>query len=158
MLARPFVPPRAPRRRAPSPRRSDAGRAVARLRSLGLLLVAVGLLVLQVPRLTHLLLVSHAVCEHGSLVEHATAQPAQRAEAGRPSTDAEPHAEAARADGGAHDHCDLLGLRHLAPDAEVPVAAPVLLPLSGPAELRAHEERRPESPLSLAPKASPPTA
>ena len=128
-----------------------------------MVLVALGLLLLQGPRLLHLLLVSHATCEHGELIEiHGDRDGAARR--------SEPRATAERGDakrvavqaghGGAagHDHCDMLALRHLPPGVGQALVAPSLLAFLPSDALGQQDEERPVPLLSLAPKSSPPVA
>jgi len=104
--------------------------------------VAVGLLLLQGPRLLHLLLVAHATCEHGELVELGElVDVKERAELGQrapaPAVQLAPEREAeqvrasvahsahsAHTDGSGHDHCDALALRHLPAAFSPSFAAP----------------------------------
>ncbi|MFT3766794.1 MAG: hypothetical protein QM820_14955 [Minicystis sp.] len=126
-----------------------------------MLLVALGLLVLQGPRQLHMLLVSHATCEHGDLIEVG---PGHEGAAGNHDQAAldrgadHDSVEAADDSGSGHDHCDALALRHLPAHAEPYVGALSLLVIEPLAALAERAEQRPVSPLSLAPKSSPPAA
>jgi hypothetical protein len=101
----------------------------------------------------HLLLVPHATCEHGELVEGA--KPAASWVPAAPRSD---QAEIGRAhgDGSGHEHCDALAVRHRVPEIGVSVATASLLEIV-PVEIgRDLTETRPIPLLSLAPKSSPP--
>jgi len=121
------------------------------------LLLALGLLLAQGPVLLHLLLVGHATCEHGELVEIAASR----------RHDASPRIEVNGADSAIsasdalpipseHEHCDALAVRHSVPEVGAAVMAASLqwiepIPVHG-----GHAETRPVPTLSLAPKGSPP--
>jgi len=144
--------------RAAALRRAVPGRIVAK-QSLHILLIALGLLFAQVPSVLHLLLVPHATCEHGELVElagpveHApgvAAQPDRRSQG--------PQIASSHRDGSGHDHCDALALRHRVPEVGVSVAAASLLSIEPSAERGERGETRPLPILALAPKSSPPAA
>jgi hypothetical protein len=140
-------------RRALRPGRRGACPRAAR--SWQALLLALGLLLAQGSALLHLALVPHATCEHGELVEGV--RPAKRARIdavdGCPER---PQIERAHHDGGGHDHCDALALRHRLPDVLAPVAEATLLFIAPIEACSAGVEARPVPLLSLAPKGSPP--
>ena len=116
------------------------------------LLVALALLVSHIGRLSHALLVHHSVCAPGDLV-HAD----HGEERAAPSTSGDsPRAHGAPSSGDSdHDHCDAASLAHRLelPDAPIPAASMIARLPSG--EMAA-AERRPRTPLEIAPKASPP--
>ena len=135
-------------------------------RPLRVLLIALGLLIAQVPMLLHLLLVAHTTCEHGEMVElvgpigaghahplgsHTPGPVAKSAGQNDP-----PAFVADHADGRGHDHCNALAVRHRVPELPACVAAASLLWIE---PLVLHGERgetRSVPLLSLAPKSSPP--
>lgn len=147
--------------RVSAPRVRGTRVAARRGHGLWVLLVAIGLLFMQGPRLFHLLLVAHATCEHGELVELAAAQTplALDAPLDAPDDDSDQdRADASHDEGAGHDHCDALALRHL-PSAIGPALGAVsLLTIEPLTAIAPHDERRPVPLLSLAPKASPPAA
>lgn len=121
------------------------------------MLIAFGLLFMQGPRLFHLLLVAHATCEHGELVEVASVA----GESPEPTADQDSdrdRAGAAHGDDAGHDHCDALALRHLPSAIGPAIGAVSLLTIEPFAPLTRHDEQRPVPLLSLAPKSSPPAA
>ncbi len=147
--------------------RRGAPRRAATLRAakpaLHLFLIALGLLFAQVPSLLHLLLVPHATCEHGDLVERlvervapVTAPVAQVTQAERRSEG--PQIAASHGDGAGHEHCTALAVRHCIPEVGVSVAAASLLSIEPAAACGERGETRPVPLLSLAPKSSPPAA
>jgi hypothetical protein len=118
---------------------------------LHVLLIAIGLLLLQGPVLLHLLLVPHATCEHGELVEVA---PQRRVAEARETPSSQPELKAGRS--GGHEHCDALAVRHRVSEVAPAIAGPSLLwiePIASPGE---RPEMRAVPLLSLAPKGSPP--
>lgn len=129
-------------------------------RSFAALLIALGLLALQGPRLFHLLLVAHTTCEHGELVEvhrqRISTPHAQGAARDKGPAAAPGHAD--HADSADHDHCDTLALRHLPAEIEPAFVAPSLLTLDPALTLVERSEARPVPLLALAPKGSPPSA
>jgi hypothetical protein len=115
----------------------------------------VALLLLQGPSLLHLLLVQHATCEHGDLIEIAAA--AVEATSTRASSPPDQtHVERSHADSAGHDHCDALAVRHRVPDVGVWIAPSTLLPGTLIEDGGERGEARPVPLLSLAPKSSPP--
>ncbi len=126
-------------------------------RSWQALLIALGLLLAQGPQLFHLLLVPHATCEHGDLVEGARAAAGADGGAAARSPD-RPQIERAHPGSDSHDHCDALAVRHRLPDMDAPVAEASLLWIAPIEEGGAGAEARPVPLLSLAPKVSPPSA
>ncbi len=163
---------RAASKRAVRPRRSPFRSRLQRVQSWGALLVALGLLIAQGPMLLHLLLVQHATCEHGELVEVSTTGASTRhvvsasSAPSSPSEQAGAHAagplrerlDAADGKGAGHDHCDVLGVRHRPTELVQTVVAPSLLSLELSPSLSARLEARPVALLALAPKSSPPAA
>lgn len=142
--------------RVSAPRVRGTRAAARRGHGLWVLLVAIGLLFMQGPRLFHLLLVAHATCEHGELVELvASENPAVDAPEGDSDQD---RADASHGEDAGHDHCDALALRHLPSAVGPAVGALSLLTIEPLTAIAPHEERRPVPLLSLAPKASPPAA
>jgi hypothetical protein len=113
----------------------------------------------------HLLLVPHATCEHGELIElrQHVSQPGERPsafsdQAARAGHVANAQIEVAHGDGAGHDHCDALAVRHQIPEVGASVAAASLVwitPMTGAGD---HAEARPVPLLLLAPKSSPPAA
>jgi hypothetical protein len=119
------------------------------------ILIALALLLVQGPSLFHLLVVPHATCEHGELVEAGPTPASPHADA----TNARPSAEHPRIDRGregGHEHCDALAVRHRLPDVGVFVAPATLLPVTLIDAGGERLEARPVPILSLAPKSSPP--
>ena len=111
--------------------------------------------------LLHLLLVQHATCEHGELVELVRPREGPAAPARAVTRDNGPapdRLDAAEAGGSDHAHCDVLALRHRPGDLAPAVGAPSLLSIEPGASLCARGETRPVPLLSLAPKSSPPAA
>lgn len=130
------------------------GRGGARRgRALRVALLALGILFGQGTALIHLLVVPHATCEHGELVElHAApraAPPEDRASS--------PHVVAAAPGDTEHEHCDeracLLRIEAIGPA----VGEAELLYVKPASTLGERSETRPVKPLSLAPKSSPPS-
>jgi hypothetical protein len=110
---------------------------------------------LQGPRLFHLLLISHATCEHGELVEVTPEQRHSTIDA--PDRDSQrERAEPAHSESAGHDHCDALALRHLPSDVGPALGSPSLVVIEPLASLAERDEQRPLPLLSLAPKSSPP--
>ena len=117
--------------------------------------------------LMHLLLVPHAACEHGDLIEvgasvpatkatNATARAApSRAEA-RESGSPQDRVDAADGKASGHDHCDVLGVRHRPTDVAPAIDGPTVVSLEPGVSLSAGGEARPVPLLALAPKSSPP--
>lgn len=120
-------------------------------------LIALGLLIAQGPVLLHLLLVPHATCEHGELVEGVRRSSTAQAIAPEARSD-RPQIAPAHRDGSRHDHCDALAVRHRLPDVGAPVAEASLVWIAPIEEGGAGAETRPVPLLSLAPKGSPPRA
>ncbi len=129
----------------------------ARKQSLRVLLIALGLLLAQGMALFHLLIVPHATCEHGDLVEVA-ASPSD----GSPLPSTERHEPsdqpqvASHGGSSGHDHCDALAVRHRVPGVGSSIGAASLAWI---APIEAHGERgevRSVPLLLLAPKSSPP--
>jgi hypothetical protein len=119
----------------------------------------VALLLLQGPSLLHLLLVQHATCEHGDLIEvGAAAVEALPVHDGvrAASLSDQAHVERSHADNTGHDHCDALAVRHRVPDVGVWIAPSTLLPGTLIEDGGERGEARPVPLLSLAPKSSPP--
>jgi hypothetical protein len=134
--------------RVARPRPAGVRRLAAAKRPLRVLLIALGLLFAQGPMLLHLLLVQHATCEHGELVDVSR----QRGEH-------EPLAREQRADsktGSGHKHCDALAVRHQIPEVGSAVAGASLVWIEPVAEGGERAEWRVVPILSLAPKGSPP--
>jgi hypothetical protein len=105
----------------------------------------------------HLLLVAHATCEHGELIEigAGTREAAHRALLPiRPRSDV-PEVSASNHQRG-HDHCDALGVRHDLPAVAPTVAAFAVFAILPTPEGFPGSESRPIPLLSLAPKSSPP--
>ena len=130
-----------------------------------MLVVALGLLLLQGPALLHLLLVPHATCEHGELVEGV--RPAARRVTAAPppswGTPPDPRSDQAQfershGDGAGHEHCDALAVRHQIPAVGASIAAASLVWITPIVASGDHAEARPVPLLSLAPKSSPPAA
>jgi hypothetical protein len=102
----------------------------------------------------HLLLVPHATCEHGDLVEavapssHTTAAVEARAD--------EQQVERADAQRDGHEHCDALAVRHRLPEVGPHVACASLVWIAPSEPFGEHREARPVPLLALAPKGSPP--
>src|SRR5262245_36335720 len=111
--------------------------------------------VAQLFGLAHLVLVSHAICEHGAL-PHAEIAP--RADARAADADGKPSA----VPGGAaaeHDHCDPFALKPATVSVEPACAVPELLDFALLDEAPpASFAFRPIGILALAPKSSPPLA
>ncbi len=128
-------------------------------RSLAILFVTIGLVVLQASRLFHLLLVSHATCEHGELIELVD-RPAQgERHAAADGEDARrEHVDLGSAEEQGHDHCDALAVRHGLAGVAPAVGAPCLLTIAPAAALGESAGARPVPVLALAPKSSPPAA
>jgi hypothetical protein len=125
---------------------------------LHVLLIALGLLFAQVPSVLHLLLVQHATCEHGELVE-VVGHPGERPRALPDDHRSEgPQIAVSHADGSGHDHCDALAVRHQLPEVGISVAGPLLLSIAAAPACSERGETRPVPLLSLAPKSSPPSA
>jgi hypothetical protein len=150
-------------------RRAVPSRATALRRSAGakpslhILLIALGLLLAQVPSLLHLLLVPHTTCEHGELVEIAEAAELADSAGHDPIAVPDRRSEGAQiavshASGSGHDHCDALAVRHQIPEVGVSVAAASLLSIELAPARGERGETRPVPLLSLAPKSSPPAA
>jgi hypothetical protein len=138
-------------RRAARPRPAGGRSAPAR-RSLHVLLIAIGVLLLQGPSLLHLLLVPHTTCEHGELVEVARRPEVPEAREARST-----QPEIAVGHGAAsHEHCDALALRHRVPDVAPAVAGASLAWIEPIARDGERAETRAVPILSLAPKGSPP--
>jgi hypothetical protein len=111
--------------------------------------------------LMHLLLVRHATCEHGELVEAEAAPAAPRSAVAPDAPDARtahPRADAADGRRAGHEHCDLCAMRGLPPDVAPFVGAASLLCVEPDASLGERGESRPVALLFLAPKSSPPSA
>lgn len=129
--------------------------AGARRRGAGpwrVILVLLGLLLVQGPTLLHLLLVPHATCEHGELIEAGAA----RAEARAPDSSAEsPQIEQGDKDGG-HDHCDVLAVHHRPVEAVTWVGEASLTAVTPVEPGGQGVETRPLAILAVAPKGSPP--
>ena len=160
---------RAASKRAVRPRRTSLRTSLQKVQSWGALLVALGLLIAQGPMLLHLLLVQHATCEHGELVEVSTTAAPRRPVVAAPSAASEQavaraggplreRLDAADGNGSGHDHCDVLGVRHRPTELVPTVVAPSLLSLELSPSLSARLEARPVALLALAPKSSPPVA
>jgi hypothetical protein len=106
--------------------------------------------------LLHLVLVRHATCEHGELVEAEAAAP-RRAIALEARTP-QPRVEATDGPGrSGHEHCDLCALRYLPGEIAPFIGAASLLCVAPEASLGERDESRPVPLLLLAPKSSPPT-
>lgn len=143
--------------RRPSRRPSPAPRARAAWAWVSALAVVVSLFA-NVGRLAHYLVVAHTVCAHGELVDghghalvdvHAGEAPEEHARA-----HAEPASGPAHDD--AHEHCDVASVCHSLIAPPVPVAEATLL-LLGRGDLSGERSAyAPTTPLTLAPKASPP--
>jgi hypothetical protein len=134
-----------------------------RTRPLRVLLIALGLLMAQVPMLLHMLLVAHTTCEHGELVEligPSRAHPLGRhtpAPVAKSAGQTDPPAVVAdHADGSGHDHCNALAVRHRVSELPPCVAAASLLWIEPLALHGERAETRSVPLLSLAPKSSPP--
>ncbi|APR82994.1 Hypothetical protein A7982_08343 [Minicystis rosea] len=127
--------------------------------ALRVFLVALSLLVLQGPRQLHMLLVSHATCEHGDLVEvdHADSV-RERAHRDATAEKGAAHDEIEAADDSRsdHDHCDARALRHLPTSVDPFIVGASLLDVTPLVVLDEQAEERPVALLSLAPKGSPP--
>jgi hypothetical protein len=142
--------------RVARPRPAGVRRLAAAKRPLRVLLIALGLLFAQGPMLLHLLLVQHATCEHGELVdvsrqrgEHEPLAREQRAAAGQAElSDSKT--------GSGHKHCDALAVRHQIPEVGSAVAGASLVWIEPVAEGGERAEWRVVPILSLAPKGSPP--
>lgn len=123
------------------------------------LLVIVSVLFAFGARLSHMLLVQHAICEHGHLVDAQDAQDEHRKESKlRKVRSAEPIAqdedrEANNAD--EHDHCDVLSVWHHNEDVAV-VAPTKTLSWIETLGLQEASSSRPIDIIALAPKGSPP--
>jgi hypothetical protein len=106
-------------------------------------------------RLSHMLLVQHAICEHGHLVdEHRPETKLQKIRG------ADPIAQDADRDANntdEHDHCDVLSVWHHNKDVSI---IPHLETLSWiePLGLRKASQSQPIDIIALAPKSSPPNA
>jgi hypothetical protein len=116
-------------------------------------LVSLGLVVAQIARLGHMMLVSHSVCEHGALVHGHHAEEHHAADRGRDpvATQGEAPADAD------HEHCDAAGVKAVAVAVGPACVAPTLL--DGellPWSVRPRPDGRAIAILSLAPKNSPP--
>jgi hypothetical protein len=142
--------PRARAHRAP---RSRAARAPRR-GALRVLLIALGLLLGQTTALLHILMVPHAPCEHGELIEVHTAR-----RAAAPADSAKQSSVAAASPGDAeHEHCSETARPHRIDDVRPALGEASLLCIEPAFSLGDHPETRPVKPLSLAPKSSPPSA
>jgi hypothetical protein len=148
-----------------SGRRRSRSRARAPKRSLSLLLVALGLLLVQGPTLLHLLLVPHATCEHGELIERAAARPTppevrlpkRSAELRWPEAPSgEQQVERAHGDRDGHEHCEALAVRHTLPALPMAIASASLVWIAPIDATGEGCETRPVPLLALAPKSSPP--
>jgi hypothetical protein len=104
--------------------------------------------------LFHHLLVPHATCEHGELMEGGGARVSVE---GRSRPD-RAQIERAHADASGHDHCDALAVRHRVPDVGASVAAASLVWIASVEGGADQAEIRSVPLLSLAPKGSPPPA
>jgi hypothetical protein len=118
------------------------------------LFLALALLFSQAARLSEVLLVQHAICEHGAFL-HVDADESA-------SVDTDGNREESRLVPGAsaspfeHEHCDAASIVHR-PDTLAPLLAPpALLPLDAPEEPPLARHVRPIAILFQAPKASPP--
>lgn len=122
-------------------------------------MVALALLV-HVGRAAEVLLVEHAICEHGELIHlHRGLAGHAQAEGGKPARETEAHqGSAVDPAHGSHDHCAAGTLHHRVGDVGPSLAEPSLIPLYDAPQ---GDERRASSPiplLHLAPKSSPPSA
>jgi hypothetical protein len=118
-------------------------------------LVALGLLLVQGPTLLHLLLVPHATCEHGELIEAAAARPSLP-EAHSEAQSGEQQFERAHGDRDGHEHCEALAVRHTLPAFPAPIASASLVWIAPIDATGEGCETRPVPLLALAPKSSPP--
>jgi hypothetical protein len=118
-------------------------------------LIALGLLLAQGPMVFHLLLVPHATCEHGELIEgrFEASETVARSAPESASGSSIDSGHGARAD---HDHCDALAVRHRVPEMGASIAAASLLATIDIETCGAGGEARPLPLLALAPKGSPP--
>lgn len=152
VLPRPAMP-----RRACRVARARAGRAQRRgdtRNALSILFTALGLLLGQTTALLHLLMVPHATCEHGELVEVHAARPEAA-----PAEDSVEQTRIAAATPGdiEHEHCSETARPHRIEEIGPAVGEASLLCIEPVATLGEHRETRPVAPLSLAPKSSPPS-
>jgi len=157
----PSVCLRGPRTRAQSARRA------AYLLITALMFVAHG------GRLGHMLLVQHAVCEHGDLVHDGHGAERDDAVEARETTvraapsnsqtksavaasNSRAKSAVAASTTGEHDHCDAASILHRIEPPQPPPALATVITLL-PVDEVGGEEVRPVAPLDLAPKASPPS-
>jgi hypothetical protein len=148
--------PMSPGRRAP--RRSSPARAARSAWAWLSALAVIVTLFTNVGRLAHYLVVAHTVCSHGELVDGHAVRDSHAGEAAEQRERERAHAEpgSGPAHDDAHEHCDVAALAHslIAPPAPVTEATLLLLlPVETGGARTAHA---PTTPLTLAPKGSPP--
>jgi hypothetical protein len=148
-----------PRRpRSPRPAPSRAARATGRggaHRALHVALLALGILFGQGTALIHLLVVPHATCEHGELVEiHASPRAAPLAD----DSAKQPRVTAAAPGATEHEHCNERACLLRVPQIGPALGEAQLLSVEPATTLGERGETRPVNLLSLAPKSSPPAA
>jgi hypothetical protein len=114
------------------------------------------LLLVQGPTLLHLLLVPHATCEHGELIEASVAHQPSPPEARREPRSGEQQFERAHGDRDGHEHCEALAVRHMVPALPAPIASASLVWITPIDATGEGCETRPVPLLALAPKSSPP--
>jgi hypothetical protein len=108
--------------------------------------------------LLHLLLVPHATCEHGELIEAVSVAPSTSGAPRAEHRSDRPQIEQGRAPRDGHEHCDALAVRSRLPEVGVPIAPATLLTVLPTEAGGARDEARPVPLLALAPKSSPPSA
>jgi hypothetical protein len=141
-------------RRARAHRAARAQRRGDTRGALRILFTALGLLLGQTTALLHLLMVPHATCEHGELVEVHTARPVTA-----PAEDSAKQTRIAAATPGdtEHEHCSETARPHQIEEIGPAVGEASLLCIEPAATLGEHRETRPVEPLAFAPKSSPPS-
>jgi hypothetical protein len=128
-------------------------------RPLHVLLITLGLLLLQGPMLLHLLLVRHTTCEHGELIEVSRSNGGNGGVAVTPRDPSDqPQVRVSQSNGGGHDHCDAMALRHRVAEVGPAVASASLSWIEPVTVGGERSEMRAVPLLSLAPKSSPPAS
>jgi hypothetical protein len=132
-------------------------RRAAKRRPYNVILVAIALLVAQLPLQLHLLVVRHTTCEHGELVDAPEARDSRADTSTARQRDGAAHLSSAQDErSGGHHHCDALAVRHRLPEAGPAVASATLSWVELVQMDGERAERRSVPLLSLAPKGSPP--
>jgi len=133
----------------------------ARVRAALYLLVAAALFFAQAAKLSHYLIATHTLCEHGELLE--APEQTKHAKSASKASDLERDTQGVENDEGTtraseHEHCDALAIHHIESRFAIPIPEPTLLCVLAPQSIDEARGERPIALLSLAPKSSPPLA